>query len=277
MDHLDRITDEFSRQANAFEVWAQNVDAEVGARFAIALGDAARGRLIDIACGPGVVTAALAPGAASVVACDATAQMLEKAKARCTKAGVRNVEFKSGDAENLPFADAQFDGAVTRAAVRKAYKAHSRYQRILYGYGERSLLWARENNAETVILAGRPYHADPEINHGIHKLLNSLGCVVLSEDCLRPRKKFNVNVLNQWTYHSRLYAAATFVTENSGVQLVQLISFGCGLDAITSDEVKDILEKGKRIYTLIKIDEINNLGAAKIRLRSLMEAVKSNG
>jgi ubiquinone/menaquinone biosynthesis C-methylase UbiE len=117
MDHLDRITDEFSRQANAFDVWAQNVDAEVGVRFAIALGDAARGRLIDIACGPGVVTAALAPGAASVVACDATAQMLEKAKARCTKAGLRNVEFKSGDAENLPFADAQFDGAVTRAAV----------------------------------------------------------------------------------------------------------------------------------------------------------------
>ena len=117
MDHLDRIKDEFSRQANAFDVWAQKVDAKVGARFAIALGEAARGRLIDIACGPGVVTAALAPGAASVVACDATAQMLEKAKARCTKAGVRNVEFKSADAENLPFADAQFDGAVTRAAV----------------------------------------------------------------------------------------------------------------------------------------------------------------
>ena len=167
--------------------------------------------------------------------------------------------------------------AVTRAAARKAYKSYFRYQRILYGYGERSLAWARENDAEVVILAGRPYHADPETNHGIHKLLNSLGCVVLSEDCLRPRKKFNVNVLNQWTYHSRLYAAAKFVTETTGAQLVQLISFGCGLDAITSDEVKDILEKGKRIYTLIKIDEINNLGAAKIRLRSLLEAVRSNG
>jgi len=167
--------------------------------------------------------------------------------------------------------------AITRAAAGKAYKALSRYQRILYGYGQRSLEWARENNAPVILLAGRPYHTDPEINHGIHKLLGSLGCVVLSEDCLEPRKKFAVNVLNQWTYHSRLYAAAKFTVENDGVQLVQLISFGCGLDAITSDEVKEILEKGNRIYTLIKIDEINNLGAAKIRLRSLLEAVKSNG
>lgn len=117
MDHLDRIAGEFSRQADTFELWAQNVDAAVGPRFAGALGDAARGRLIDIACGPGVVTAALAPGAAAVVALDATAQMLEKAKARCAAAGARNVEFKRGNAENLPFADAQFDGAVTRAAV----------------------------------------------------------------------------------------------------------------------------------------------------------------
>lgn len=117
MDHLKRITDEFTRQAQTFEVWAQNVDADVGVRFGGALGDAARGQLIDIACGPGVVTAALAPNAASVVAFDATDEMLAKAKARCTKAGVDNVEFKSGDAEHLPFADAKFDGAVTRAAL----------------------------------------------------------------------------------------------------------------------------------------------------------------
>ncbi|MGB6536893.1 MAG: class I SAM-dependent methyltransferase [Xanthobacteraceae bacterium] len=117
MDHLKRITDEFSRQAETFAVWAENVDADVGARFGGALGGAARGRLIDVACGPGVVTAALAPAAASVVAFDATEQMLEKARARCTKAGLRNVEFRSGDAENLPFADAEFDGAVTRAAL----------------------------------------------------------------------------------------------------------------------------------------------------------------
>jgi len=117
MDHLKRITDEFTRQAQTFTTWAEKVDADVGARFGGALGEAACGRLIDIACGPGVVTAALAPNAASVVAFDATDEMLTKARARCAKAGLRNVEFKCGDAEHLPFADAQFDGAVTRAAV----------------------------------------------------------------------------------------------------------------------------------------------------------------
>jgi ubiquinone/menaquinone biosynthesis C-methylase UbiE len=117
MDHLKRVTDEFSRQADTFAVWAENVDADVAARFGEALGQAARGRLIDVACGPGVVTAALAPNAASVTAFDATEEMLEKAKGRCAKAGLRNVEFKRGDAENLPFADGEFDGAVTRAAL----------------------------------------------------------------------------------------------------------------------------------------------------------------
>ncbi len=117
MDHLERITDEFTRQAQTFEVWAQNVDADVDKRFGGALGKAARGRLIDVACGPGVVTAALAPAASSVTAFDATEEMLAKAKARCAKAGLRNVEFRRGDAEHLPFADAEFDGAVTRAAL----------------------------------------------------------------------------------------------------------------------------------------------------------------
>jgi ubiquinone/menaquinone biosynthesis C-methylase UbiE len=117
MDHLQRISDEFARQASTFEVWAEKVDADVATRFGAALGAAARGRLIDIACGPGVVAAALAPNAASILAFDATEAMLDKAKARCAKAGLRNVEFKSGDAERLPFADGEFDGAVTRAAV----------------------------------------------------------------------------------------------------------------------------------------------------------------
>ena len=117
MDHLKRITDEFTRQAQTFEVWAEMVDADVGVRFGTALGKAARGRLIDVACGPGVVTAALAPNATSVVAFDATDEMLQKAKTRCAKASVSNVEFKNGDAENLPFADGAFDGAVTRAAL----------------------------------------------------------------------------------------------------------------------------------------------------------------
>jgi ubiquinone/menaquinone biosynthesis C-methylase UbiE len=117
MDHLRRIADEFTRQAQTFEVWAENVDGDVAARFGSALGNAAPGRLLDVACGPGVVTAALAPKAASVVAFDATGKMIEKAKARCVQAGLRNVAFEIGDAEKLPFADAEFDGAVTRAAL----------------------------------------------------------------------------------------------------------------------------------------------------------------
>lgn len=117
MDHLKRVADEFARQAQNFEHWAVKVDDQVGDRFGTALGDARRGRLLDVACGPGVVTAALAPDASAVVAFDATEPMLEKARVRCAKAGLTNVEFRSGDAENLPFDDASFDGVVTRAAI----------------------------------------------------------------------------------------------------------------------------------------------------------------
>jgi ubiquinone/menaquinone biosynthesis C-methylase UbiE len=117
MDHLKRVADEFGRQAQTFEAWAEKTDDQVASRFQAALGAAGHGHLLDVACGPGVVTAALAPGAASMVAFDATEQMLEKAKSRCVKAGLTNVDFKCGDAENLPFADAQFDGVVTRLAV----------------------------------------------------------------------------------------------------------------------------------------------------------------
>jgi ubiquinone/menaquinone biosynthesis C-methylase UbiE len=117
MDHLKRVADKFGRQAQTFEKYAEKTDDQVASRFQAALGEAMRGRLLDVACGPGVVTAALAPGAASVVAFDATEQMLEKARSRCDKAGLANVDFKCGDAENLPFADGQFDGVVTRLAV----------------------------------------------------------------------------------------------------------------------------------------------------------------
>jgi ubiquinone/menaquinone biosynthesis C-methylase UbiE len=117
MDHLKRITDEFTRQAQTFDAFAEKTDANVETRFRAALGSAGSGNLLDIACGPGVVTAAIAPGAASVVAFDATEEMLEKARARCAKAGLQNVRFKRGDAERLPFDAAQFDGLVTRLAV----------------------------------------------------------------------------------------------------------------------------------------------------------------
>jgi len=182
---------------------------------------------------------------------------------------------KSFPSEAAKYFKAAFgiDKKKTKAAVTKAYAAYEDYQNAVYRFGDEALRFARENKKEVILLAGRPYHVDPEVNHGISKLLTTLGMVVLSEDCLRPRERFTVRVLNQWTYHSRMYAAAKYVTEHEHVNLVQLVSFGCGLDAITTDEVKEILETGNRIYTLIKIDEINNLGAAKIRLRSLIEAV----
>src|SRR5215470_14839311 len=117
MDHLKRVRDEFARQAETFDAWAEKADDRVVARFRTALGEAARGDLLDVACGPGIVTAAIAPEASSVVAFDATEQMLEKARARCAKAGLGNVVFKRGDAENLPFNEGSFDGVVTRLAL----------------------------------------------------------------------------------------------------------------------------------------------------------------
>ncbi len=126
-----------------------------------------------------------------------------------------------------------------------------------------------------VVLAGRPYHVDPEINHGIDKLLNTLGFAVISEDGIFEQADYvNVNVLNQWTYHARLYRAAEYVSNREDINLVQLVSFGCGIDAITTDEVRAILENKGKLYTQVKIDEINNLGVVKIRLRSMLAAIE---
>ncbi len=138
------------------------------------------------------------------------------------------------------------------------------------------ILWKAEQQCkQIVVLAGRPYHLDPEINHGINKLLTSLGFAVLSEDGVYDKvDEVKVDVLNQWTYHARLYRAADFAAKRSGVNLVQLVSFGCGLDAITSDQVRAVLEKNGKLYTQIKIDEINNLGVVKIRLRSMLAAIE---
>ncbi len=136
---------------------------------------------------------------------------------------------------------------------------------------------AREEGKQIIVLAGRPYHLDNEINHGINKLLTSLNLAVLSEDAVFNRaEKVKVNVLNQWTYHARLYRAAQYCCENSDINLVQLVSFGCGIDAITTDEVRSIMEKNGKLYTQIKIDEINNLGVVKIRLRSMLAAIEES-
>lgn len=141
--------------------------------------------------------------------------------------------------------------------------------------GKRALEYAKHNDLNVIVLAGRPYHIDPEVNHGIPKLIRSLNVVVVSEDSLNHLSdQKDVKVLNQWTYHTRLYDAAKAIKDMPNVNMVHLVSFGCGLDAITADEVKDILESNHKLYTQIKIDEISNLGAVNIRLRSLLSTMK---
>ena len=166
-------------------------------------------------------------------------------------------------------------GAV-RAASERAYAAYEQYFEDIRRKGEEYRTLAREQSRPVIVLAGRPYHVDPEINHGIHTLICRLGAVVVTEDSLSDRvDAFPVKVMNQWTYHARLYAAAKYVARSEDdIHLVQLVSFGCGVDAITTDEVRSILEPAGKIYTQIKIDEISNMGAVNIRLRSLFSAIE---
>ncbi|MBO5045468.1 MAG: 2-hydroxyacyl-CoA dehydratase [Clostridia bacterium] len=161
-----------------------------------------------------------------------------------------------------------------KKGLREGMKRQSAFHEKVVEKGSEILALAEKEGRPVVVLAGRPYHVDPEINHGINKLLNSLGIAVVSEDAVFERaERVKVNVLDQWTYHARLYRAAEFVSRRPNVNLVQLVSFGCGIDAITTDEVRAILEKNGKLYTQIKIDEINNLGVVKIRLRSMLAAM----
>ncbi|MGN0818632.1 MAG: acyl-CoA dehydratase activase [Candidatus Coproplasma sp.] len=165
-------------------------------------------------------------------------------------------------------------GAVKRA-LQSGFDRLDSYHADVRARADEILHKAKKSGKQTVILAGRPYHLDNEINHGINKLLTSLGMAVLSEDSVFDKGNLvKVNVLNQWTYHARLYRAADFAARHEDVNLVQLVSFGCGLDAITTDEVRSIMEKSGKLYTQIKIDEINNLGVVKIRLRSMLAAIE---
>ncbi len=174
----------------------------------------------------------------------------------------------------LPKYLAHFTHKELRHAVDAAYRAYDQWMRDIRAEGKRARKYARANGKHIMILAGRPYHVDPEIGHGIDKLATSLGFVVVSEDSFTPPLfPPRVNVLNQWTYHARLYAAAEYAGTHKDTELVQLVSFGCGIDAITTDEVHAILHRHGKLYTQIKIDEITNLGAVKIRLRSLMGAL----
>lgn len=162
-----------------------------------------------------------------------------------------------------------------KQAVNNGIAEYKKYMDAVRSEGKRVVKYARENNKRVMILAGRPYHIDPEIGHGIDKLASSLGFVVVSEDSVCDMAQSpTVRVLNQWTYHARLYRAAQYAAEHEDTELVQLVSFGCGVDAITTDEVREILENNGKYYTQLKIDEITNLGAVKIRLRSLLGALE---
>ena len=160
-------------------------------------------------------------------------------------------------------------------ACKMAYAAYDGYMADVNREGLRIIDEARAEGKKIIVLAGRPYHADPEINHGIHKLISALGFAVVSEDSVAcMEQKFKVNLLSQWTYHQRLFSAAKYASSQKDMYLVHLVSFGCGLDALTTDEVRSLLEHYGHLYTQIKIDEVTNLGAIKIRLRSLIAAIE---
>ena len=162
-----------------------------------------------------------------------------------------------------------------RVAAKRAYDEQAMYRAKVQAKGDEIIKKAEQEGKRIFVLAGRPYHIDPEINHGIDKLIAGFDVAIISEDVVSSRvDRFHTDVLNQWTYHSRLYAAARYVTTRKDMELVQLVSFGCGVDAITTDEVREILEAKNKIYTQIKIDEITNLGAVKIRIRSLLAAIE---
>ncbi|MEY8321641.1 acyl-CoA dehydratase activase-related protein [Lachnospiraceae bacterium 46-61] len=162
------------------------------------------------------------------------------------------------------------------SAVEEAWKEWGRFREDIHNKGIETLQYIKENNMIGIVLGGRPYHVDPEINHGIPELIAGYHIAVLTEDSVAHLGKVErpMVVRDQWTYHSRLYEAAAFVKTQQNLEYVQLNSFGCGLDAVTTDEVKNILIKAGKIYTSLKIDEVNNLGAARIRIRSLIAAIE---
>lgn len=161
-------------------------------------------------------------------------------------------------------------------ASKLAWEEMIQSRKDIQAKGEETLKYMEETGRKGIVLAGRPYHIDPEINHGIPELINSYGIAVLTEDSISHLAKVErpLMVMDQWAYHSRLYAAASYVRTRDDLDLIQLNSFGCGLDAVTTDGVSDILSSAGKIYTVLKIDEVNNLGAARIRIRSLIAALK---
>ena len=170
----------------------------------------------------------------------------------------------------------RIDDQTVRGAVHAAWEEQRKAKEDIRRKGAEALAEMERRGQKGIVLAGRPYHIDPEINHGIPELITSYGLYVFTEDCLPFDKSpaRPLRVLDQWVYHSRLYNAAEYVSRRNDLELVQLNSFGCGLDAVTTDQVSEILEKANKLYTVLKIDEVNNLGAVRIRIRSLLAAMK---
>ena len=181
-------------------------------------------------------------------------------------------------AELLPVVFADFDVTLREAqeAIEAAFAEDEAFKQDIRDKGAEVLAYLTETGTKGIVLAGRPYHVDPEIHHGIPKMINSLGLAVLTEDSIMQPGllKRPIRVVDQWTYHSRLYEAAAFTACHDELELVQLNSFGCGLDAVTTDQVQEILEARGKTYTVLKIDEVSNLGAARIRMRSLKVALQ---
>ncbi len=173
------------------------------------------------------------------------------------------------------FKEYNFSKCELKMAAEKAEQEYQEYKKDVRDKGQEVLQYMEKNDLRGIVLAGRPYHVDPEINHGIDTLITSLGLCVLSEDSIENQGKIKkpIRVVNQWVYHSRLYAAADFVGKHDYLEMIQLNSFGCGVDAVTTDQVEEILKSYDNMYTLIKIDEINNLGAIRIRVRSLLASM----
>ena len=160
-------------------------------------------------------------------------------------------------------------------AADSAYLQYFKYKQNVINYTKNAIEFANKNGKQIIVVADKPYHIDPEINHGIYKLIANYGYVVLNADAISfiSNEKIKTDVLNQWSYHARLYTAAKFISDFNTINILHIISFGCGTDAIVSDELKRILELKNKLYTCIKIDEINNLGAIKIRIRSMFAAI----
>ena len=194
--------------------------------------------------------------------------------------GITNPTLFAGKVKTIlkkRFSNVKFTTLGIRKAINAAMVYYKAYMEDIRAEGKRIIEEARSQNMPIVVLSGRPYHVDPGINHGIDRLIRNLGVAIINEESVSHlTEPFHTNVVNQWTYHSRMYAAAKYITTQDDMYLIQLVSFGCGLDAVTSDEVRLMLESHDNLYTLIKIDEITNLGAVKIRVRSLLETIKGD-